>query len=354
MCAEALRVFEQVGNRKALIRALQLSANLIDDPDEKLARSERARNLANEIDPSGDTAKLATVYTAVIRLERGELDEANHLLDGVLKSESKLAPASLAWIFSTARQIKQPAGRLAEAQTLLDKCFTMNPGGTVERAACSLEGAELLSAEGKLDDAAALVSTARATFEKSGGQLWLGAIDLHEAELARLRGHVAESEASARKAMVVLEGSDDAIPIRYAHELVARALLDQNRVREARAEIDRAASIAPMRKSFPYQVRFEIAQAHTEAAEGRTKAARRRLALTLADCVRRKFVEQHFEVRLAIAQVALHESSKEGRVRGAAMAQSLAKDAGHRGFGLIAQQARALVGSIRRQKVGRN
>jgi len=124
-----------------------------------------------------------------------------------------------------------------------------------------------------------------------------------------------------------------------SHAVLARVLLEQERLGDARAEIAKATSLLPKTQKFIAQARTLLISSRISIAEGNLAAARNGLTRLEADARKHNSVPIQLSAQLAAAQLEL----KSGSTRQAQIDLSaLQKGAQAKGFGLIARKASAL------------
>jgi tetratricopeptide (TPR) repeat protein len=198
---------------------------------------------------------------------------------------------------------------------------------------------DLLSGEGKLDQASTKYSEALKIRNEMGAQLDAAETQVSIADLAIETGHSKDAEAAMRQAREVFRTQkliEDEI---WADSVLARALLAQRKATEAQEELDSAALRAEKIQNEEVQLKLALAAASVHAASGKPSdqaSASNRLEAVLAQANKHDFVRYQFEARLALGQIEM-KSGTNGRAR---LAQ-LEKDARAKGFLLIARKAAA-------------
>jgi hypothetical protein len=118
-----------------------------------------------------------------------------------------------------------------------------------------------------------------------------------------------------------------------AQELLARALLAQEKVAEARDAIDRGRTLGTESQDRYVQFALRLTAARVEAADGRTKEARTALQSLMTDTETAGFAEFGLQVQHAAGE--LDARLGQGRER----LQALQKSAAARGYFLLARKA---------------
>jgi hypothetical protein len=120
-----------------------------------------------------------------------------------------------------------------------------------------------------------------------------------------------------------------------AYEVLAQSYLAQQRVDEARDAVDRA--LASPGQDFDVKLSIAITAARVYESRARADSIKQ-LQSTLTEAVERGYVGLAFEARLSLAEMQMR--SGQGAT-GRAQLTGLEKEAGRKGFGLIARKARA-------------
>ena len=144
-----------------------------------------------------------------------------------------------------------------------------------------------------------------------------------------------------REAAEVFAGEKSAENEGRACTFLARALLGEGKLSDARGAIGRATSAVERSRSHSERLRLAITAAMVQAASGeradRAKAGKE-LRSIADESAQIGFVGLQFEARLAQAEISSPQSSpNRARLR------ALEQDAAAKGFGLIAQKAAELL-----------
>ena len=124
---------------------------------------------------------------------------------------------------------------------------------------------------------------------------------------------------------------------------MARCLLAQMKLSEARSEIVRARKLVAKSKDRDAEISLSIAEARISAASGNVAGAKRLLRNSLLAAQKAGFVGRQFDTRLALAEV---EIKAADLVSGRVHLQGLERDATAKGFALVARQAAAALSRI--------
>ncbi len=149
-------------------------------------------------------------------------------------------------------------------------------------------------------------------------------------------GRAAEAETPAREAAEEFRKQKMGDSEAFVLDILARALLAQGKVVEARQVIERAVPLAA--KSPHTLLPVAITAARVRGADGKALEAARSLGGLLAEASRAGLVSYQLEIRLALGEIEV----KSGKaVLGRARLEALEKEAAAKGFGLIAGKAAA-------------
>ena len=151
-------------------------------------------------------------------------------------------------------------------------------------------------------------------------------------------GRFSEAEALMREVSGELRREsrrDDEIT---ATTVLARALLAQDRLADARKVEDRALGLARDSQNPAIRMSVAITDARLLAATGDHVPARRRLEAVLAEAKELGLLGLAFEAQLALGKIEIAAGAGDS---GHARLQALAREAGSAGFGLIAHEATA-------------
>ena len=166
----------------------------------------------------------------------------------------------------------------------------------------------------------------RAKADVADTRLILGSLAIEESRPV-------DAEQLSRQALEVFEKERMNDRAAAGYELLARALLAQNKVGDARAAIDRGRSLAAGTQDRYVQFAVRLAAARVQGAEGRTKEARSAMQALLDEARRAGFTEFGLQVQYVLGE--LEARLGLGRER----LQSLQKDAAARGYALLVRKS---------------
>lgn len=249
--------------------------------------------------------------------------------DGVANAKNELGNILLA------------LGNPTQARELYDQSLELcREIGDRSKTAEALAGlGEVRRAEGDLEGARKYEKQALALYEESGDKQRVAARRLALAGLMIDEGKWGEAAAAARSVAEEFEREKIVSDAVLAYVVMARALLGQGNMAEARSALEQPSVLQDKRQNLDVALSLEVTVARLRAAvddSGSRSRALRSLKDALAEATRAGFVNHQFEARLALGEI---EMSAGNPVKGRADLQDLENDAARRGFHLIASKA---------------
>ncbi len=344
---QALTIHRETGNRKETSRLLNnLAIAILERGDLAAARPmlEEAVAISREDGRPSDEAGYKEAL-AQLRLAQGNLPAARELAGEarrVLQEINSRGP--LAWVHYALGRIVFAAGEVASArreletaQAICAEISNRHLSGRVRSAQgrVLLAAGDLVAARGALDDALAIQTELGEKGTAAQTQLIRG-------RLAIEAGRFAEAEALMREASGELSREarlDDEIT---ATIVLARALLSQGKLPEARQVAERVRSRAQDSQNPAVRMSVAMTDARLSAAAGEFPPAFSELEAALAEAADLGMLGLVFEARLALGEIEI-AAGKAGAAglaaRGHARLRTLAEEAESAGFGLIARAA---------------
>ena len=120
-----------------------------------------------------------------------------------------------------------------------------------------------------------------------------------------------------------------------ARNTLARALLQEGKLAEARAETDRGLALAPRDRTI--HLELEVTDARLKAREGKVAEGVKELAASAAEAERMELVGWRLQIGLALAEVEAASNPTAARVK----LQAVENEARAKGYLQIAAEARA-------------
>jgi DNA-binding winged helix-turn-helix (wHTH) protein/tetratricopeptide (TPR) repeat protein len=347
MYRTALSIQRDIGNQGGALWDLNGLANeLWAKGDIAGARGmyEEALRTAQEIKSRSDAAD-ALANTGFTWLEEGDLAQARKTYERALAEFREMANSSgVANALNNLGETLYYQGDLAQSGQRLEEALSLD-----RRSGEKGELADALAWSGQVRLAAGDTDGARARYDESL-KLWR---DLGEARAAPLRlrlaeldlesGQPAQAEAQIRECLGAIQGQKRVRVEIAAHTLLARALLAEGKLDEARQELQRATpmvdGIEGSQSRVP-RLEFAIVAARVGAASGRpadVAVSIKALESFATEAHRYGFAGLLFEAQLALGDIEMsagREASGLGRLR------RLEREAQARGFLTIARGAR--------------
>ncbi len=343
----ALAISREIGHRSNIAHHLNnISSSLVNlgDLEGARTRAEEALALQREI---GDRAGLAWALHSLgeVLLDLDELPPAMQLFGEALhltreSGEGRILPQMLSSMALSSRR----QGDLIAAEGLAAEAV----GVAREHGFRSLEAdalflvATIALARGDLDRARAGHEAALEIRAAVNETLPWTRSRLALAELAIESGRWAEGERLADE--LIAECSGKSRTDLHAEALLVRAhaLRGLKRLAQAESAANEAKALAARSQNRTLRRAVAIGAGETQAALGRTAEAARVLATAAAEANAAGAVDQELQARLALGQVEIHDpvQTVAGRMR----LQALEREAGTRGFLLIARRAAECLG----------
>jgi tetratricopeptide (TPR) repeat protein/TolB-like protein len=349
---QALAFASKIGSRRDITGALTNIGNALADQgdlDQAQKSYQSALAVAQEINDRGQTVillnNLATVnqslgkFLVALRLYERSLEEARSVQDkgSIARAQNNIATIySLQGNFSPALRNIQEALRAAEETgSKSDQAQFLYALGDIK-----LDQAELKSAEENFQSGLRLATQIGDKAAIALGQLYL----------ARLRlqlGRAAEAEVLARQAAGELqaEGLKDMEDV--ARDLVASALLDLDRIEDARNELEL------IKKSSPQDPTVRLAVAITsgrlQTRSGQVARSKTELDQVASEARKLGLPGVQFEARLAQGEIGLYGGDRRAAL---SALSALQKDAAKMGFKQIEARALGFSQQIGSRKTG--
>jgi serine/threonine protein kinase len=344
---EALSTARSIGDKQDEAGALNNLANIKDAQND---RSGAIKMYRQSIDVARERGDMADVAMAQLNLA-SELYMSGDRVAGRAMLALALAGAEKIEDHSTESHILHDAcvyalndGALADAQRDCEKSLRLRRDvndslgigqsltiyGDVQTVQDDLAGAARSYGEA--------ITTLDAMRDSVAAKSAAAYARISSASLALEQGHAAASEKFAGDAAEELAKENDVAAEAAARGLLARSLLEQNKLPTAGSEIQKAQALAE--KSGDVGAKLDVATtaARIDARSGKSAQALQSLVTIQKDAKAANLVQAVLEARLAFGEIQLETGSKDA---GRATLRSLAQDATIRGFVLIAQKAAA-------------
>jgi serine/threonine-protein kinase len=382
-CDEAQRIFADAGDRGGLSRALHSAAEVpLNQGDYAAAEKlyQQALAIAKQI---GNKKSMGSelVNLGVIDVRRGDFIRGQEMYTEALRNY-QLADNKNGIVVATGNMgnLLRAEGRLSEAladyETVLR--LSIELGHKTSEALCLLAIGEVEAEKGDLvgaleklqqglsiqqqigaksNDASSLVSIGevlrqQGDLKKASDseqqalalQLQLGEKGsaaesrLALAEVAYDSGRITDAETLARMALGEFQAEKEPVQEIAADGLLAKVLLDQNRIGEAKDCIADGSRLLQNTPDVIRRLALLVDNAYVLAADKKPDAAEAAGRKAVSEALRLGLERTYLEASLALGKIEMHGKS---RGVGQARLQKLAKDARAKGFMLISKDASA-------------
>ena len=380
-CENARRTYSDVGDREKVATALLDMGISLDDQDDLVGAQSLYEQALALFRLVGDKSGMAKAQTniAAVRSERGDYAEAEEGYERALaidqeigrqhgailgniadarrsRGDLKGANATFRQALAQDRENGQKfdeawdlfrlgntlylQGELSESEKVLSQsleiCREIESKDTCGRALFLL--GNVLTWKGALDQARERYQQALAIRNQNGAEIDVEETRLSVAELSIEEGQADTAKALAYSARKLFRNQGRIEDEVWADAVLARALLAQGKVPEARNELESATGLVAKVQNREVRLKFEIVAASIRAASATfadKSALVRSFEAQLAEASKYGYVPYEFETRLALGEYEIRSGQvAKGRSRLAA----LERDAKAAGFGLIALQ----------------
>ncbi len=298
---ESLEVYRAVGSKRGIAGGLGNLANVMDSEGDLESAGEAQEQALDAFRQVGDQRGASTTLTNIgsLLLEKGDLGAASK---------------ALAQALAEARKIDFKSGA----------AYALNNLG------------EVLAAQGDLTGARKDFEAAAASRQELGEQGQLVGTWTDLADLSIYESKPEAAEEMARSAIQGLQPNKDPADEALAYAVLARALLADGKLPQAKAASQHAGSVMPPSASYPCRFSVGFAVARVRAAAGEGREAKQALQKAIEGARRHGYLGYELEGRLALGEI---ESQSGNTAAGVAVLKDLEREAGMKGFGLIASQA---------------
>lgn len=341
---QALALTTSIGAKRDSAGALMNVANVLasrGNLDGAIQRYQQARTICREID------------------DKSQLILVEHNLGGVYFSQGNYTAA--AQIFESASQIAKEVGDLVElAQARMNLSIIRYQQGNFVDAKEGIQEAiaatkqlgvqsdnasalqilgDVLLAQDDMAGADKAYSESLEIQTKLGQDFGIASARLSLAGLELERGQAAKAETLARQAAEEFTAEKSADNGTQARDVLAKALLAQGKIKEARAEVDQAEKLGATDRTV--KLDYAIINARVLAREGNSSPAIALLRETSANAAKMGLKNYQIEAMLALGETQLQAGNA---TQGVATLRNVQKDASKKNFKLIARKANELAG----------
>ncbi len=342
-CEKAKESYASQGDRNNEARVLSdLAGNYFQRGDLSKAES-MWTEAAQYFRRNGEAEGLAATSNNLgdVYLLEGQLPQAKKMLEESIPAYRLTDDKSgVALALSDLGELARLQGNLNSADNFFHQAKTVaNEIGDKSALAYVFSGlAAVLMDRGDLASANKLYQDSLALRVQTGEKQAEAETQLALANVSIEAGHSSGAEASARKSITQFHQEQQADDELTAYFVLIHGLLAQDKVAEAKLELEHAAPLSAKSQNYLARLQFDWASALALVASGDAQAARRMLGRTLKQAREHGYVSMQFDCRLVIAEL----EKKSGNTAAAqAQLNALEKDANAKGFGLIARKALA-------------
>jgi serine/threonine protein kinase/tetratricopeptide (TPR) repeat protein len=342
---QALDIYVQIGDQRGAAGAynvLGLSVRRQGRIPEALQLLERSLAAYREIGDRRGVARELNNRAGILR-EQGDFTRATQLYDEALTINRELGSrGDVSLILTNLAYIRRERGDLEGSKKGCEEALAMDEEGGLKSqiAADRFDIAELLLLMGRTEEARREHGAALALREELGEKLSIAQSRLALAIVSLEEGDAENAESPAREAAALFHQQKAADHEAAAQGVLARVLLAEDKLPQARQAIARAAAITRTSQVQAVRLPVAIAGARVTAASGQAgdaAKALKSLERTLQEARRTGRVPFEFEARLALGEVGL----RAARPGAAEALAALEKEASTKGYGLIARKAAA-------------
>jgi tetratricopeptide (TPR) repeat protein len=343
---DALKIAREIGAQKTISAATANIGNVFYDQG-KLAEARRYYQQALEINQhiddkrgiASDSGNLANVLQGMgdlagsIRMQEQTVQAFRDVGD---RRGEAMTLSNLGSVLTDHGQLEAAQQKLEEASKIIEQI-----GFQRGRAPSLLGFAVILEAHDKLPDARAAALQGLALSRNMKDDSNAGQSQLQLARIALEQGNASEAEELAREAVQEFDREKSVANGCSANALLARALLVETRLKEARSASDLAFTLCQQGQDRGARFQAEIASADVAFKAGESARALKILEGVKTQSLRGGYTSYELESRLLMGKIELNsEPITSGRSR----LEALIKDAQRKNFNLIAREAQTALG----------
>ncbi|PYU03989.1 MAG: hypothetical protein DMG34_11670 [Acidobacteria bacterium] len=349
---QALEFARKIGSRRDITGALTNIGNVLANQGDLAGAQksyEDALGVAQEIDDRGQTItllnNLATVsqtlgkFPVALRLYRQSLDQARTILD---KGSVARAQHNIGFIYSLQGDLSSALQNFEQAVQGAEETGNKSDQAQILYALgdAKLDQGDLTAADEDHQTGLRLATQIGDKSTVALGRLSLGRLRLQE-------GRAAEAEVLARQAADEFKAEGFKDMESAARNLVATALLDLGREKDATQEMDLIRQLSP--EDIAVRLAVAITSGRLQMRSGKLAAGKKELDSVVSDARKLGIPGLQFEARLAQGEIGLFGGDKRTAL---SLLSTLEKDAGKKGFRQIELRAKGVAQQINLVKPG--
>jgi serine/threonine protein kinase/tetratricopeptide (TPR) repeat protein len=343
---QALEFARQIGSRRDITGARTNIGNVLANQGDLAGAQksyEDALGVAQEIDDRGQIItllnNLATVsqtlgkFPVALRLYQQSLDQARTILD---KGSVARAQHNIGFIYSLQGDLSSALQNFEQAVAGAEETGNKSDQAQILYALgdAKLDQGDLTAADEDHQTGLRLATQIGDKSTVALGRLSLGRLRLQE-------GRPAEAEVLARQAADEFKAEGFKDLESAARNLVATALLDLAREKDATQEMDLIRQLSP--QDTAVRLAVAITSGRLQMRSGKLAAGKRELDSVVSDARKLGIAGLQFEARLAQGEIALFGGDKRTAL---SLLSTLQKDAGRKGFRQIEIRAKGVAQQI--------
>lgn len=227
------------------------------------------RSLLAEAEGAADEtgAFRARVALAALMEDRNDLVGAIELLEAAVAAEFA-HPVEHVDVFQQLGRAYAGAGRTTQAAELFERCLAECDGAPALEARYAVMLSYALTDAGDVERAEDVVRSALAKASDSEDPYMRVRLYWSMARLAETEGHASLALANIRKAIALLESTEDGLHLARAHVLAARLLIERDSTDDAEAHLDRAERLLGVRPAAADIAEVTIQRARIARSRG--------------------------------------------------------------------------------------
>ncbi len=256
--------------RELRLADLELAVRLGDGTDAE----QSLRKLLNEATAAADSDATfrAQVALAAIAEERSDLTAAIELLEAAVSTEP-FDPVGRIDVYGQLGRAYAATGRLGQAIELFERCFAEASDSAAAEARYAVLLSYALTDIGEIARAEEVVRTALERMRDTEDPYMRVRLYWSMARLAETEGRSSMALTNIRKAIALLESTEDALNLARAHILACRLLLEREEAAKASAHLDQAERLLGVVPANIDLVELKIQRARIALLQGDGDAA---------------------------------------------------------------------------------